>query len=372
MGLKWRNLEFVYVDPFICFKDDVSSGPSSNDTSWSNPLSTLLAGPQSGSGGGSSISQGYASQAESNPVATNIFSSTTPFSADTTAVSGAGTSQSGGDPFASISNPGGGAPIGTTGAFGTGATPFDTFGGVGAATSTGLPGASGGGPVAPSAPSGVSPIAGPDPTTAISSSGTGQPAAAASAPAQSGSFLDNLFSSIGKSATNNPLSFLGGAGMLYNAYSQYQAGKNIPSISQIAPQLEQQASQLNAQGQQLAQYLTSGNLPPGLQASLDQATKAAKQNIISNFASRGLSTDPSKNSALAQELAQVDAQAVISTAQMGQQLMQTGIQETGLSSQLYSTLANIDQSMQAQIQKSIAGFAAAMSPSKSITLNTAA
>lgn len=343
-----------------------SSGPSPDDKSLSQPLTTIAAGPQSNSPVGESIS-GAAATPLSAP--TNIFNSTTAFAPESSASSGAGQPGETGSPLATIAA--GGAPTGTTGTFGQGAQPFQSFGEVGAATGTGLaPGVTGAGPAAPSAPGGISPPAGPDPT-ALGASGTGQPAQApASAPASSGSFLDKLFSNMGKSVASNPLSFLGGAGMLYNAYQQNQALKNIPSISQIAPQLADQASKLNAQGQQLASYLTSGNLPPGLQASLDQATKAAKANIISNFASRGLSTDPSQNSALAQELAAVDAQAVISTAQMGQQLMQTGIQETGLSSQLYTTLAGIDQSMQANIQKSIAGFAAALSPTKSITIGT--
>ena len=125
--------------------------------------------------------------------------------------------------------------------------------------------------------------------------------------------------------------------------------------------MQAQAASLNSQGQQLLSYLQSGTLPAGLQASLTQATSAAKTKIISNFAAQGLNTDPTQNSALASELAQVDQQALISTAQIGQQLMTTGLQETEMSSSLYTTLANIDQTQTANIGKAIANFASSLS-----------
>lgn len=378
MGLKWRNLEFVYVDPFICFKDDVSSGPSSDDTSFSNPLQTIFSGfgsstgsgigpdpatamPGAGAiGGGSSAAEAMTGSRGAPQFSIGGSSS---FSPESSASSGAGGASPGGaSPFSSIASPG----VGTTGVFGAGAQPFQTFGNVGAATGTGLLGA-GGATGAPGVPAGVSSPTGLDPTQGggaaapFSTTGTAAPAAA---PSQGGSFLENLFSKVGQSAASNPLSFLGAGAMAFNAYQANQAMKNIPSLGEIAPKLQEQAASLNEQGKQLASYLTSGNLPPGLQASLDQATKAAKANIISNFASRGMSTDPTKNSALAQELAAVDAQAVISTAQIGQQLLQTGVNETQLSSSLYTTLANIDNAAQQRIQQSIANFASALAPSK--------
>lgn len=153
----------------------------------------------------------------------------------------------------------------------------------------------------------------------------------------------------------NPLVAAVGAGGLGYALSQGQAQ------TKYSPELEAQARSLNTQGQQLLSYLQSGTLPAGLQASLNQATSAAKAKIISNYAAQGLNTDPSQNSALQQQLQQVDQQALISTAQMGQQLMQSGIQETGLSSDLYKTLVGIDQTQTANIGKAIASFASALS-----------
>lgn len=155
----------------------------------------------------------------------------------------------------------------------------------------------------------------------------------------------------------NPLgAAIGAAGLGYQALQ----GQKPPAFT---PQMKAQADQLSAQGQQLMSYLQSGNLPPGLKAGLDQATASAKAKIISNFASQGLNTDPRYNSALADQLAQVDQQALISTAQVGQQLLSTGVTETGLSSDLYKTLAQIDATQTANIGKAIANFAQAISGS---------
>ena len=248
-----------------------------------------------------------------------------------------------------------------------------------------------------SAPAGVSPPAGADPTAALSGSpqaldqiaagGTpsggvsgggvvpnvgaapaaniGAPTGATVAQTTPSSPFDigNLVKSAGESVAKNPLGVgLAGGGLIYSVMTADQ-------ISGAQKKLQEQAASLNAQGQGLMNYLTSGTLPPGLQASLDQATKAAKAKVISNYANQGLTTDPSKNSALAQQLAMIDQQAVISIAQMGQQLFQSGLSETGLSSSLYEQLVQLDQTQTANIGKAIASFAAAVSPSKGLTLN---
>ena len=174
-------------------------------------------------------------------------------------------------------------------------------------------------------------------------------------PASAGSGSTDANQSVLKSlGITNPLgAAIGAAGLGYSAVNN-----KAPAFS---PQLQAQAASLNAQGQQLMSYLQSGNLPPGLKAGLDQATAAAKAKIISNYASQGLNTDPNQNTVLAQQLAAVDQQALISTAQIGQQLLSTGVTETGLSSDLYKTLAQIDQTQTANIGKAIANFASALS-----------
>lgn len=256
-----------------------------------------------------------------------------------------------------------------------------------------------------SAPAGVTPTVGADPTAALSGAPTaldnlaagttplggvsgagitpetgaipaaaniGAPtgATAASTTPSPFSFLksagEGLFSSAGKSIAANPIgTALGAGGLIYSVMTADQ-------ISGAQKKLQEQAASLNAQGQGLMNYLTSGSLPPGLKASLDQATAAAKAKVISNYASQGLNTNPTQNSALAQQLAIIDQQAVVSIAQIGQQLFTSGLSETGLSSSLYTQLVNLDQTQTANIGKAIASFAAAVSPSKGLTLNVGA
>jgi len=175
----------------------------------------------------------------------------------------------------------------------------------------------------------------------------------------SGGFLDALSpGNLAKSAVNqvakNPLgTALGVGGLAYNL-AQGQAKP------QGTDQLKTSADALAAQSEQLRGYLQSGTLPPGLSSAVDQANAAAKARVISNYASRNLPTDPSKNSALAQELASIDQQSVIQTAQIGQQLLTTGVNEAGLADNLYQALVQIDQTQSANVGKAIANFSAAL------------
>ena len=281
---------------------------------------------------------------------------------------GISSSFGGGDPGAGVPNTGGigspstasiGAPGGlTTSAAPSASAPVSPLGAPGVGAPTDLSSAF----YDPNNPS-SSPFAsgGAAPATALTQPQLGAPAVTPSSPANAtagGTATNNSPSVLDSLGIKNPLgAAVGAAGLGYAALEN-----KAPKFS---PQLEAQAASLNANGQQLMSYLQSGSLPPGLQASLTQATSAAKAKIISNFAAQGLNVDPTNgyanNSALQAELAAVDQQALISTAQIGQQLMQTGITESGLSSDLYKTLAQIDQTQTANIGKAIANFASALS-----------
>jgi len=248
-------------------------------------------------------------------------------------------------------------------------------------------------PAAPTAaavapPPGVSSPLGVDPTAALGANAPspldtaaypagpiGAPGTAAATPvagaAPSGStgFLDTLQSSlapsklaagIGESVAKNPLGLALAAGGL--GYNVLQGQKQSDAVKA----LQSEAQQQGATGAQLEGYLTSGTLPPGLQQSVDLAVKNAKASAISNMASQGLSTDPKKNTALAAELAAIDQQVPILTAQIGEQLLQSGQAASGLASNLYTSLANIDQTQTAAIGKSIAAMAAALSGKQQI------
>lgn len=209
---------------------------------------------------------------------------------------------------------------------------------------------------------GAAPGTAPNATGASSISADGTTGTAGGAPQAGGSA-----GSAGTPTTTAQKGFLESLGIKNPLGAGIAAGGLAYSVangqqqSAYAKKMAEQAASLNDSGKQLLSYLQSGTLPDGLKASLDQATKAAKAKIISNYASQGMPTDPTKNTALAQQLAQVDQQALISTAQMGQQLLQSGISETGLSSDLYKTLAGIDATQTANIGKAIASFASAIS-----------
>lgn len=173
-------------------------------------------------------------------------------------------------------------------------------------------------------------------------------------------FWDNLVGGV-KNAPNaavnsivkNPLGIAAaGTGLALNMMNN----KPNPNIAN----LQGQANQLTAQGQQFMSFLQNGTLPPALKASVDQASNAAKARIIANHAAQGQSTDPTQNSALAQELAAADQNALIAVGQLGEQLFTAGQSEIGLSSQIYQKLIAIDQQQSASQGKAIANFASAL------------
>lgn len=308
-------------------------GDSGGSTGFTNPNNP----------GGSSISQSAATPASSSAIpiigASGTFGASDGSSASTSFGSGSSPSSTAslGSPQGVTASPAGGASsaLGLAPPVGFGTSPSDLSSNYDPLS--GQPAAGG---------------------TALTSDQLGKPASTpatgASATASGASGDKSILDSLG---IKSPLgAAIGAAGLGYSVLTGQKQ-------SQYAADMSAQASQLNAQGQQLLSYLQNGNLPPGLQQSLTQATSAAKAKIISNFASQGLNTDPAQNTALAQELAAVDQQALISTAQIGQQLMTSGLSETGLSSQLYTTLAGIDQTQTANIGKAIANFASSISGS---------
>jgi hypothetical protein len=167
--------------------------------------------------------------------------------------------------------------------------------------------------------------------------------------------VEGIPGAIGNQILKNPLGVAAGTGGLI--YNMMQGQKKLPEQNQ----LQGQANQLSAQGQQFMSYLQTGTLPAGLQAAVDRATQAAKAQIIANAARNGLSTDPTQNSALAQDLASADRNALIAVAQEGEQLFQAGANEVQLSSQILDKLMQIDQQQTANMGKAIANFAGALS-----------
>lgn len=146
--------------------------------------------------------------------------------------------------------------------------------------------------------------------------------------------------------------------------------RNPPGVGALQGQAAQQAAQGQAlfqEGQQLISYLQNGTLPPNVQAQVTAQVRAAKAKIVQGYASRGQSANPTQNTALLQELNNVDNQALElagkleqQLAQQGLALLQTGVTTTGMSSQLYRWLANYDRQQQKDLMDSISNFAASL------------
>lgn len=223
------------------------------------------------------------------------------------------------------------------------AVPFQNIGGLGNPTGAALGG------VSETASSGVNSLFQTGAGTA-GATATGAGAAAKAAPGM----FESIVSGAGKSIANNPLG---------TAAAGVGLGMNLLRGNPTDPnqaKLQATANELGEQGKMFQNYLATGTLPPAMQAQLTQATEAAKARIISNHARNGMPTDPSQNSALAAELNAVDLNAVGAMAQAQMDMLKTGLNETGLSTQLYETLVKMDRQNNTDLMNAISSFASAL------------
>jgi len=169
---------------------------------------------------------------------------------------------------------------------------------------------------------------------------------------------------------------LAAAGGIANAFMKGQSrGANEDRLTNIGSAATGSFQMLTAEGNQLRSYLESGTLPKAQQAQVDQALKAEKTRLISAAAARGQSTDPNGNSALRADLAAAERNALILAGQLetqlfqaGQQILQTGLNSLGLSSQMYTTLANMDRQDTKDLNQAIGNFASALGRGPGMTL----
>ncbi len=139
---------------------------------------------------------------------------------------------------------------------------------------------------------------------------------------------------------------ISGAGL---AASAIKGAQPIPEETALKAQAEQGA----AQGAHLQSYLQNGTLPPGAQAGIDQARNAAKAAIRSKYASMGMSGSSSEQ----QELSAADSRAQAEGEQQALQLLNTGITESNMSSQLYEHILNNTLQNDQALSSAISGFA---------------
>jgi hypothetical protein len=178
----------------------------------------------------------------------------------------------------------------------------------------------------------------------------------------------NLANSAVKSLTSNPLGIaLGAGGLGYSIYEGNKQTKNEQALTADAKTATANSSALEAQGQGLVNYLTSGTLPPQYQTQIDQALNSAVTAAKSRAAAQGQSADPAQNSALQAEINQIMEQQPILQEQIAAQLAGTGTSlinagatSAGLSGNLYQALVQNDTTQAANAGKAIASLAAAM------------
>lgn len=195
--------------------------------------------------------------------------------------------------------------------------------------------------------------------------------------------LNNLITGRGPTPATAALQ---GQAATNNATSAELLARGTAQGNEFGTPALQSGQDQTARGAALQQFVATGTLPQGYEDQIQQAAQAAKSTIISNYANRGLPTDPTRNSALAQELAQVDARLPAAREQLaaslattgnsivasGNQtsatgnaltangLITTGVQAAGISSGIYQTLANLESSQNKDRAAAIGNFAAAL------------
>lgn len=154
------------------------------------------------------------------------------------------------------------------------------------------------------------------------------------------------------------------AGLGLSAMKGAQTG--APSEKTLNTDLAAQAGQEAASGQQLQNYLPSGTLPPGAQAGIDQAKNSAKAAVRSKYASMGMSGSSSEQ----QELSAIDSNAQAQGEQIAMQLLNTGITESQMSSQLYEHMLNNTMQNDQALSSAVSGFAGSLAGAANPTAHT--
>lgn len=233
------------------------------------------------------------------------------------------------------------------------------------------------------APTGVNGV--PD-ATATGSTPASTGGASTAAPGQTSSISQllgklspsNLATSSIDALTKNPLSTaLGVGGLGYSILEGTKQTANEKALQATATTAANNSTALEGQGQSLVNYLTNGTLPPQYQTQITESINSAIANAKSNAAAQGQSTDPTKNSALAMQIQEIQNQAPILQEQIAAQLASTGTSliadganATGLSGNLYQALVQNDTSQAANTGKAIAALAAALNGKSSATIGS--
>jgi hypothetical protein len=153
----------------------------------------------------------------------------------------------------------------------------------------------------------------------------------------------------------------GGLGM--NLLNRNQPIPGQKQVSQAANNLTATAAGQAALGTNLESFLTSGTLPPGIDAGLRSATQAAHATIRSQYAARG----ESGSSAEAQDIQAASDRALAAGQDVAMKLLQQGstmvgqaANTEGLAAQLYGTIMNDALTRDNALGAAIGNFASSL------------
>lgn len=194
----------------------------------------------------------------------------------------------------------------------------------------------------------------PDPATGLSPGAVGGTGGATST---GGGFFDKLLAT-GEKELSDPFKLLGlgasGIGLINSLAKQNPATNPVSDASQ----LQGLATQTGQEGAALSNYLLTGTLPTGLQAGVDQATKAAIQGIKAKYAANGMGPNSTPEQ---QDINSYMASVPARVAQIGQQLLQSGQSLTSLSASTLDHLLSSNTALNNQTNAAIANLARALS-----------
>ena len=145
-----------------------------------------------------------------------------------------------------------------------------------------------------------------------------------------------------------PAAAVGALGLGYDVLKN-QGNLNLSSMGSIA-------TQQAAMGQVNQGYLQSGQLPPGVQQGITAQLGANQAAIKAQYANLGMSGSTMETQAL-QGAQQAATQEHLNLA-MG--LLKTGIGQTGLSADLYSSIVKLQGDENKGMMDAVSNFAAAL------------
>jgi hypothetical protein len=167
---------------------------------------------------------------------------------------------------------------------------------------------------------------------------------------------DNFTDKLGNVLNSPAAKVLGvgvsGAGLLKSLLSENNI-KGLNAENSLAGQAQQQSAVLE-------NYLTTGTLPPGAQAALDQATNSAITNLKASYAARGMPSDPADNTQLAAGIAQIQQNAVIGSGTLAANLYGQGVSQEQLAASLYNNIVSTNSSLNTGVVNSIGQLASSL------------